>query len=144
MIPGTINLPAHSLPLALDRLVPILPSVPLIAFQCDASRGRGPRAADWYADALQDYLAVSGPADAQGGSDHQRVGVLIGGIKAWEEAYGASPVEERGKTPNLRSIDHDGSLDLRNVLLDRSTTTEAWTFAMRPSRRLSQYDAYEQ
>lgn len=69
----------------------ILHSIPLVLFHCNRSNGRGPRAAGWYADALQEALNLSDEETAK------RVGVVEGGIVAWEETYGAGSLEERGK-----------------------------------------------
>lgn len=91
MIPSAINLPAHSLPLSLPTLLPLLANVPLILFHCNQSHGRGPKAAGWYADALQDHLKLD---DAQTAA---KVGVVKGGVVAWEEAFGAGSLQERGK-----------------------------------------------
>jgi len=45
-------------------------------------------------------------------SVHERVGVLVGGIKAWEEEFGARPLEERGR--NMKEA-RDDVLDLRTI-----------------------------
>ncbi len=78
----------------MQSLLPILSSVPLVIFHCNTSKGRGTRTAGWYADALEEYLAKDG-GDAS--KVPERVAILTGGIKAWEQAYGARPVEDRGK-----------------------------------------------
>lgn len=77
----------HSAP----SLATMLHSFPLVLFHCNRSNGRGPRAAGWYADALQEAFNLSDEETAN------RVGVVDGGIVAWEEAFGASSLEERGK-----------------------------------------------
>ncbi|TIA68002.1 hypothetical protein E3P91_04185 [Wallemia ichthyophaga] len=73
MIPGAINLPAQSLPQA-------LPS-------------RGPRAAGWFADALNNHVKSVDPSLGTQG----RVFVLEGGINSWKEKFGAQSIEDRGK-----------------------------------------------
>ncbi|KDN52354.1 hypothetical protein K437DRAFT_272557 [Tilletiaria anomala UBC 951] len=91
MIPTAINLPAHTFLLSLPTLLPLLAKVPLVLFYCNQSTGRGPRAAGWYADALQEYSDLD---DAQTAA---KVGVVEGGIVGWEEAFGAGSLQERGK-----------------------------------------------
>lgn len=97
MIPGAINLPAHSLPVSVPTLVALLSAVPLVLFHCNRSNGRGPRAAGWYADALQDHLSLSDEHLAQ------RVAILEGGIVAWEARFGTGAIEQRGKTQSETS-----------------------------------------
>jgi arsenical-resistance protein 2 len=48
----------------------------IVVFHCSSSRGRGPRCAGWYEDALKDR-----------GLEYTNVYVLTGGIKAWVEQY---------------------------------------------------------
>lgn len=98
MIPGAINLPAHSLFLAASTLAVILADVPLLIFHCNRSNGRGPRAAGWFADELQRQTGASDQQIAE------RVAILHGGIVAWEEHFGAGHLEERG---NPRKADED-------------------------------------
>ena len=125
MIPGAINLPAHTIRASLPPLIPLLADQGLVLFHCSSSRGRGPRAAGWYADVLEERLL----AQAKEASDEEtrkklgakastvswHVGVLTGGIKAWEQEYGARPIEERGK--KMKTRDEDGRLDLRTIPL---------------------------
>jgi rhodanese-related sulfurtransferase len=98
LIPGAINLPAHSLPAALPGLLPLLSRVPLVVFHCNRSNGRGPRSAGWYADALQAHLALS-DADVSA-----RVAILAGGIVAWEERHGVGELSRRGKQDGLKTV----------------------------------------
>lgn len=51
-------------------------SVPKVVFHCSSSKGRGPRCAGWYQDYLNEQSFKTSAAY-----------VLIGGIKAWSEAY---------------------------------------------------------
>ncbi|KAN0066196.1 hypothetical protein ACQY0O_000290 [Thecaphora frezii] len=96
MIPTAINLPAHSMPQSLPSLLPLLSSVPRLVFHCNSSKGRGPRAAGWCADALEDYHARIGQ---QGYDVRDHVFILKGGIVAWKEAFGESDLEQRGNEP---------------------------------------------
>lgn len=96
MIPNALNLPAQSFYLSLPVLVQVFASVPLIVFYCSHSNGRGPRAAGWYADALQDYLNLSNEATSS------RVKILQGGIAAWEVCFGQGSLEHRG-SPSQKS-----------------------------------------
>ncbi|EPQ31925.1 uncharacterized protein PFL1_00124 [Pseudozyma flocculosa PF-1] len=91
MIPGAINLPAHSLPHSLPSLLPLLSSVPRLVFHCNSSKGRGPRAAGWTADALDDYRAANPGAEVKA-----QVYVLKGGIVAWKERFGEASLDQRG------------------------------------------------
>lgn len=68
----------------------LLAPVKLVVFHCNRSNGRGPRAAGWYADALQQHLGIDDDEVAT------RVGIVVGGIVAWEETYGMGPMAERG------------------------------------------------
>lgn len=90
MIPGAVNLPAQSFYVSLPSLVRILASVPLVIFHCSRSNGRGPRAAGWYADALQAHSKLSDEIVAK------RVRILHGGIVAWEAHVGQGSIEQRG------------------------------------------------
>lgn len=92
MIPGAINLPAHSFHVALPSLLHLLAPIPIVVFHCGRSNGRGPRAAGWYADALQKHLNLSDEAVSK------RVRVLKGGIVAWEARFGQGSLQERGVT----------------------------------------------
>lgn len=49
---------------------------PIVVFHCSASRGRGPRCAQWYADELE----------RRGCTTSESV-ILEGGIKAWQQQY---------------------------------------------------------
>lgn len=72
-----------------------------LVFHCSKSNGRGPRAAGWYADALQNYLQLT-DEDVE-----QRVAILTGGIDGWEEDFGIRDLESRGKPrteDDLRSV----------------------------------------
>jgi arsenical-resistance protein 2 len=126
MIPGAINLPAHTIRASLPLLVPLLAEKDLVLFHCSSSRGRGPRAAGWWADALEEYLnakiKIRHPSsneqaklEAKARYIGEHVGVLTGGIKAWEAEFGARPVEERGQKMEARRP--NGRLDLRTIPL---------------------------
>lgn len=97
MIPGAINLPAHSLPVSLETLVPLLMHIPLVIFHCSRSTGRGPRAAGWYADALQVRARLTTDVS-------KRVAILQGGIARWEEKYGVGSLENRGRRDQQRTV----------------------------------------
>lgn len=88
--PCAINLPAPSirhclsfswlcasqyLLVVVDSLLSML-SIPNIIFHYSSSKGRGPRCGGWY----QDYLDSQGPGTTT-------AYVLVGGVKAWKEAY---------------------------------------------------------
>lgn len=90
MIPGAVNFPAHSLFLSAPTLVKSLSTIPIIIFHCNRSNGRGPRAAGWYADCMQSQFKLTDEEVAK------RVGILQGGIVAWEEKYGIGEISERG------------------------------------------------
>jgi arsenical-resistance protein 2 len=98
MIPGAINLPAHSFHVALSTLLHLLSPIPMIVFHCGRSNGRGPRAAGWYADALQKHLNLSDEAVSR------RVRVLKGGIMAWEAQFGPGSLQERGVTNGKATV----------------------------------------
>ncbi|GAB1313398.1 hypothetical protein MFIFM68171_03608 [Madurella fahalii] len=76
-IRGSINLPAQSLHPTIPTLYSVLraSSVRKIIWYCSSSRGRGTRAAGWFADYISD----------QGDSEMQSL-VLVGGIKGWATA----------------------------------------------------------
>jgi arsenical-resistance protein 2 len=98
MIPGAINLPAHSFHVALPTLLHLLAPIPMIIFHCGRSNGRGPRTAGWYADALQKHLNLSNEAVSK------RVRVLTGGIVAWEARFGQGSLQERGVTSGKATV----------------------------------------
>ncbi|EOQ98645.1 Dual specificity phosphatase ibp1 [Wallemia ichthyophaga EXF-994] len=93
MIPGAINLPAQSLPQALPSLIYSLGNIDKFIFHCNSSKGRGPRAAGWFADALNNHVKSVDPSLGTQG----RVFVLEGGINSWKEKFGAQSIEDRGK-----------------------------------------------
>ncbi|QPK66863.1 hypothetical protein CNBG_10060 [Cryptococcus deuterogattii R265] len=74
--PCAINLPAQSLYQTLPVVFMTLRHIPKIIFHCSSSKGRGPRCAGWY----QNYANSHGPGTTT-------AYVLVGGIKAWKEAY---------------------------------------------------------
>lgn len=78
MIPSALNLPAQTFHSTLPILTRALSHIPILIFHCSSSRGRGPRCAGWYADAI---------ADQPGGELEQKVYVLQGGIVEWIEQY---------------------------------------------------------
>ncbi|EIM21936.1 hypothetical protein WALSEDRAFT_32465 [Wallemia mellicola CBS 633.66] len=93
MIPGAINLPAQSLPAALPSLVHSLSNIEKFIFHCNSSKGRGPRAAGWFANTLDSHLRSIDPSL----SIENRVFVLKGGINAWKDRFGAGSIEDRGR-----------------------------------------------
>lgn len=99
VIPGAVNLPAHSFHATLPTLLALLAPIPLVIFHCNRSQGRGPRAAGWYADALEDLLRSRPLAGEEGPADEvaRRVAVLQGGIQAWEHEFGRREIETRGQ-----------------------------------------------
>jgi arsenical-resistance protein 2 len=98
MIPGAVNFPAQSFYVALPTLLHLLAPVTLVVFHCSQSNGRGPRAAGWYADALQKHLGLSNEAVSK------RVRVLKGGIMAWEARFGKGTLEQRGVTTGKSTV----------------------------------------
>lgn len=98
MIPGAINLPAHSLSVSLPTLVETFATIPLLVFHCNRSTGRGPRAAGWYADALQKRLNLTDKVVSE------RVKILKGGIVAWESHFGQGSLDRRGTQDEKKSI----------------------------------------
>lgn len=97
MIPGAVNIPAHSLPVSLAPLLPLLSHIPLIVFHCSRSAGRAPRAAGWYADALQTQEMHTSE------EIKKRVVILQGGIVRWEEIFGAGDLHKRGQKEGMRT-----------------------------------------
>ncbi|TIB73878.1 hypothetical protein E3Q23_02897 [Wallemia mellicola] len=83
MIPGAINLPADALSLTLPSLLPHLTTLGSPSFT-NSSKGRGPRAAGWFAETLNEYLNTD-------------EGLRDCGIKAWKEKFGSCSLEDRGK-----------------------------------------------
>lgn len=78
--------------------MPLLLHIPLVIFHCSRSAGRGPRAAGWFADALDTRGIFSTEVVAK------RVAILQGGIVRWEEVYGAGSLEKRGQHDGMRTI----------------------------------------
>ncbi|KAI9826199.1 MAG: hypothetical protein M1826_006714 [Phylliscum demangeonii] len=78
-ISGSINLPAQSLYPTLPTLYTLFKAagVGMVIWYCGSSQGRGPRAAAWFDDLLQDRADSS-----------MKSVVLAGGIKGW---VGAGP-----------------------------------------------------
>ncbi|KAK4331264.1 Rhodanese domain-containing protein [Rhodotorula toruloides] len=76
-IAGAINLPAQSFYQTLPALLPLLTPYNTVIFHCSSSKGRGPRCAGWYEDALE----------VAGLQNQSRGAVLTGGIVAWKEQY---------------------------------------------------------
>lgn len=75
-IPFAVNFPAQSFHPLLDGIVATLGQIPMVVFYCNSSRGRGPRCAGWYQDALN-----------QRGIEASRAYVLDGGIKGWTRNF---------------------------------------------------------
>ncbi|TKX22862.1 rhodanese-like domain-containing protein 3 [Elsinoe australis] len=73
----SLNLPAQTLFHSLDTLASICTNaqIPLVIFYCGSSCGRGPRAAGWFDDFLQDHKLIN-----------TRSIILEGGIKGWAKA----------------------------------------------------------
>ncbi|SPO22141.1 uncharacterized protein UTRI_02147_B [Ustilago trichophora] len=105
ILPGAINLPAHSLPATLPTLAPMLSTIPKLIFHCNSSKGRGTRAAGWVADELVKMHVQSGATEAQAQqSIAQQVLILTGGIVAWSEKHGKRPIESRGQGWDGKSL----------------------------------------
>lgn len=98
LIPGAINLPAHSFCASLPAILQLLSEIPIVVFHCNRSNGRGPRTAGWYADALQSHLNLTDEEVSK------RVRILTGGIVAWEAQFGEGFLEQRGVQSDKRSI----------------------------------------
>ncbi|KAK0547784.1 hypothetical protein OC846_004380 [Tilletia horrida] len=104
LIPGAINLPAHSFYQSLPSLLPLLSRVPILIFHCGNRNTRGSRCAGWLADALEAHgqLAASSSSSSSGGSSGPEQGqvkvfVLKGGYNGWERDYGTVPIDQRGQ-----------------------------------------------
>ncbi|KDN35106.1 hypothetical protein K437DRAFT_206849, partial [Tilletiaria anomala UBC 951] len=96
MIPGAINLPAHSFALSSCTLVRLLHQVPLMSFHCNSCASptsRGPLVASWYAD----MLAKAVLQGAEKATVYECLAVLVGGMKGWEELHRKRDASERGK-----------------------------------------------
>ncbi|CDS82384.1 uncharacterized protein SPSC_03203 [Sporisorium scitamineum] len=105
ILPGAINLPAHTLPATLPSLVPMLSTVPKLIFHCNSSKGRGTRAAGWVADALVKLHTQSGASESQAQqSIAQQVLILTGGIVARAEKHGKRSLETRGQPWDGKSL----------------------------------------
>ncbi|SNX82910.1 uncharacterized protein MEPE_01616 [Melanopsichium pennsylvanicum] len=105
VLPGAINLPAHSLPATLSMLAPMLSTIPKLIFHCNSSKGRGTRAAGWVADAFVKMHMQSGSNEAQAQqSIEKQVLILTGGIKAWTQTHGKRPLESRGQAWDGKSL----------------------------------------
>lgn len=105
ILPGAINLPAHSLPATLPTLAPVLMTIPRLIFHCNSSKGRGTRAAGWVADAFVKLHVQSGATEAQAQQGiAQQVRILTGGINAWTEKHGKRPLESRGQPWDGKSL----------------------------------------
>ena len=76
MVQTAINIPAQSFYPTRSTWVETLGKIPLVIFYCSSSKGRGPRCAGWFQDAL----------DEDGDQSAEAV-VLAGGIKAWVEHH---------------------------------------------------------
>lgn len=85
---GTIthstNLPAQTLYYSIPSIYNLLQAgkVPLAIFYCGTSRGRGTRAAGWFAD----YIAAQETADTKNDGFRIESVILRGGIKGWVNA----------------------------------------------------------
>lgn len=105
IIPGAINLPAHSMPATLPTLVHMLSTIPKLVFHCNSSKGRGTRAAGWVADALVKLHTQSAASEAQAQeSIANQVLILTGGINAWTEKHGKRPLDSRGEPWDGKSL----------------------------------------
>jgi arsenical-resistance protein 2 len=91
----------------MSTLITLTSHIPLIVFHCNSSTGRGPRAAGWYADALEDHLRSHSAVAIEELEKLviQRVAVLEGGIKAWEVEFGQGSLDERGKKQGGKGSD---------------------------------------
>ncbi|KAK0523931.1 hypothetical protein OC835_006097 [Tilletia horrida] len=108
MIPGAINLPAHSFYHSLPSLYPLLSRVPILVFHCGNRNTRGTRCAHWLADALAqhdgDKLIPAGQEPQEG---KVKIYTLNGGYNGWEQTYGVLDIATRGKRSeqgNLKAV----------------------------------------
>ncbi|SOV04854.1 uncharacterized protein UDID_02875 [Ustilago sp. UG-2017a] len=100
IIPGAINLPAHSMPATLPTI-----TIPKLIFHCNSSKGRGTRTAGWVADALVKVHTQAGASEAQADeSIAKQVLILTGGINAWTEKHGKRRFESRGQPWDGKSL----------------------------------------
>ncbi|CCF53081.1 hypothetical protein NDA11_004913 [Ustilago hordei] len=105
IIPGAINLPAHSMPATLPTMVNMLSTIPKLIFHCNSSKRRGTRTAGWVADALVKVHTQAGASEAQADeSIAKQVLILTGGINAWTEKHGKRRFESRGQPWDGKSL----------------------------------------
>lgn len=74
-ISTSVNLPAQTMYYSLSTLVALVKatqSIKSVIFYCGSSRGRGPRSAGWFQDALDEF-----------GIEDVKSYILEGGIKGW-------------------------------------------------------------
>ncbi|GAK63797.1 rhodanese-like protein [Moesziomyces antarcticus] len=105
IMPGAINLPAHSLPATLPTLVQMLATVPKLVFHCNSSKGRGTRASGWVADSFFKMHTAAGASQEQAQTRvEQQVLILTGGINAWTEKHGKRALDTRGQPWDGKSL----------------------------------------
>ncbi|KAI8808221.1 Rhodanese-like domain-containing protein [Cladochytrium replicatum] len=92
---GSANHHAQSFHDDLHQIVDKYASVPMVIFYCNSSRGRGPRCAGWYQDALDERKITTSKGL-----------VLEGGIKGWVELYGNDPTLTEGFDPEWWKTSH--------------------------------------
>jgi len=76
MVKGAINIPAQSIYSTKTSLAHSLGNITQVIFYCGSSMGRGPRAAAWFQDGLNEI-----------GNTSSEGLVLAGGIKEWVKTY---------------------------------------------------------
>ncbi|KIW14945.1 hypothetical protein PV08_07732 [Exophiala spinifera] len=90
-IRSSLNLPAQSLYHGIPTLYALATaaSVPLVVFYCGSCNGRGPRAAGWFADYIDDQArtrtqdSTDGETAPQVQQVQMQSAILEGGIKGW-------------------------------------------------------------
>jgi len=76
IVTTAVNIPAQSFYPTRSAWVQTLGSIPIVIFYCSSSKGRGPRCAGWFQDALD-----------ESGSKVSEAVVLAGGINRWVEQH---------------------------------------------------------
>ncbi|PWN48643.1 hypothetical protein IE53DRAFT_347123 [Violaceomyces palustris] len=98
LIPGAINLPAHSFLPSLPSLLPLLSPIPLLIFHCGKNNGRGTRCAQWFSDALEKDLGMKEE------EIREKVKLLKGGHVGWVEKFGKVGLEKRAHREGLKAL----------------------------------------
>ncbi|BFZ64853.1 hypothetical protein YB2330_006006 [Saitoella coloradoensis] len=82
-VPTSINIPAQSFYPTRLTWVKAFKEVPVVAFYCGSSNGRGPRVAGWFGDAVEEVKEREGGEGVRCESF-----VLSGGVKGWVKEFG--------------------------------------------------------